>query len=97
MVFPVYFWVGPVAIHPHPVFECLAYLVGGRLYAFIKSREGDALAEATRWWVVAAAFVGAAIGSKLLVLVDHPVVTLANLATPLALVEIGRASCRERV
>lgn len=87
MVFPVYLWVGPLAIHPHPVFEVLAYLVGARVYAFIKSREGDALPDATRWWVVAAGFVGAAVGSKLLVLVDHPVLTLANLATPLALAD----------
>ena len=28
MQFPVYIWVGPLAIHPHPVFECLAYLAG---------------------------------------------------------------------
>jgi phosphatidylglycerol:prolipoprotein diacylglycerol transferase len=87
MQFPVYFWVGPLAIHPHPIFECLAYLAGARLYGFIKARDGDSLPEGTRWWVVAAAFVGAALGSKLLVLVDHPALTLEGLAAPLALLE----------
>jgi phosphatidylglycerol---prolipoprotein diacylglyceryl transferase len=87
MHFPVFLWLGPVPIHPHPVFEFLAYLIGGRLYAFLRGRDGDALADHTRWWVVAAAFVGATIGSKVLVLVDHPVLTIQNLATPIALVD----------
>jgi phosphatidylglycerol:prolipoprotein diacylglycerol transferase len=72
MHFPVYVWLGPLAIHPHWVFEMLAYLVGGRVYAVLKRRAGDPLGTVERWWVVAAAFVGAALGSKLLVLVDHP-------------------------
>jgi phosphatidylglycerol---prolipoprotein diacylglyceryl transferase len=87
MHFPVYLWFGPLAVHPHPVFECLAYLVGARLYATLKAREGDALEGAQRWWVVAAAFVGAALGSKLLVLFDHPSLMLQDLTNPLALAE----------
>lgn len=87
MHFPVYLWVGPFPIHPHPVFEFLAFVVGGRLYAFIKHHDGDALNDETRWWVVAAAFVGALLGSKVLVLIDHPVLTLENLTTPLALAD----------
>jgi prolipoprotein diacylglyceryltransferase len=87
MHFPVYLWLGPLPIHPHPVFECLAYLVGARLYAQLKARDGDALKGEARWWVVAAAFVGAALGSKLLVLFDHPSLTLESLASPLALAE----------
>jgi prolipoprotein diacylglyceryltransferase len=72
MHFPVYLWLGPLALHPHWVFETLAYLLGARLYAILKQRSGDPIDPVERWWVVAAAFVGAAIGSKLLVLVDHP-------------------------
>jgi prolipoprotein diacylglyceryltransferase len=87
MHFPVYLWLGPVAIHPHPVFECLAYLIGGRVYAYIKERDGDALSAEARWWVVAAAFIGAALGSKLLVLLDHPAFTLENILSPLSLLE----------
>ena len=87
MHFPVYLWVGSLAIHPHPVFEFLAYLVGARLYAFFKARDGDVLGVETRWWIVAAAFVGAALGSKLLVLADHPQLTIDNLVTPLGLAE----------
>lgn len=72
MHFPVYLWVGPLALHPHWVFETLAYLVGARVYAYLKQRSGDPIGTVERWWVVAAAFVGAAVGSKLLVLIDHP-------------------------
>jgi hypothetical protein len=29
--FPVYLWLGPLAIHPHWLFESLAYLVGAAI------------------------------------------------------------------
>src|SRR5882672_6910794 len=87
MHFPVYLWLGPLDIHSHWVFETLAYLVGGRLYLYLKAQDGDALKAETRWWIVAAAFLGAAVGSKLLVLADHPTLTLERLVTPLALAE----------
>ena len=72
MQFPVYLWLGPLALHPHPVFEALGYLVGARLYGYVKARTGDPIEPVDRWWIVAAAFLGAALGSKLLVLADHP-------------------------
>lgn len=87
MHFPVYLWLGPLAIHPHWVFEALGYLVGGRLYGYLKAQDGDALRAEARWWIVAAAFLGAAVGSKLLVLADHPTLTLERLVTPLQLAE----------
>jgi phosphatidylglycerol---prolipoprotein diacylglyceryl transferase len=85
--FPTYLWVGPVAIHPHWVFETLAYIVGGRVYASLKGGMGDPLASDVRWWIVAAGFVGAAVGSKLLVLADHPALTFGHLLSPLALLD----------
>jgi phosphatidylglycerol:prolipoprotein diacylglycerol transferase len=85
VTFPVYLWLGPLPLHPHWVFETLAYCVGARLYATVKKR--DVIDAENRWWVVAAAFVGAVVGSKLLVLIDHPQLTLMSLATPLALLE----------
>jgi prolipoprotein diacylglyceryltransferase len=85
--FPVYVWLGPLPIHPHWLFETAAYLVGARLYAHLKRRSGDPLDPQARWWVVAAAFVGAALGSKLSVLVDHPALALAHLTAPLALLD----------
>ena len=85
MEFPVYLWLGPVAVHPHWGFEALAYFVGARLYGSLKARTGDPLAPADRWSVVAAAFVGAAVGSKLLHWLAHPALTLAQWQDPLFL------------
>ena len=87
MQFPVYLWLGPLPIHPHWLFESLAYLIGARVYALVKARAGDPIDAEDRWWIVAAAFVGAVVGSKLLVLVEHPALTLAGFAEPLALLE----------
>ena len=87
MHFPVYVWIGPLPLHPHWVFETLAYLVGARLYGYLKAQQADPIGTENRWWVVAAAFVGAIFGSKLLVLLDHPQLTVASLAQPLALLE----------
>jgi phosphatidylglycerol---prolipoprotein diacylglyceryl transferase len=87
MHFPVSLWLGPLAIQPHWVFETLGYIVGARLYGYLKAQDGDALRSETRWWVVAAAFIGSAVGSKLLVLADHPTLTVANLASPLSLAD----------
>src|SRR6059058_5535638 len=62
--FPVYVHVGPLALHPHWLFETLAYLVGVRLYVVLKARGGDPLPAEQRWWIVAAAMVGAVVGSR---------------------------------
>src|SRR5439155_13507318 len=70
--FPVFVQVGPLALHPHWLFETLAYLVGVRLYVVLKARGGDPLPAEQRWWIVAAAMVGAAIGSRLLAWVAEP-------------------------
>ncbi len=85
--FPVYLWLGSLPLHPHWVFETLAYVVGARLYTLVKRGTHDPVSPENRWWIVAAAFVGAVIGSKLLVLLDHPQLTVASLAQPLALLE----------
>src|SRR5438477_11338602 len=82
VTFPVSLWLGPLSVHPHFVFEALAYLVGARLYAFVKAQKPDPIDAEQRWWIVAAAFAGALAGSKLLVLLDHPQLTLASFAQP---------------
>jgi len=69
------------------VFETLAFIVGGRLYARLKARTGDPIDSVDRLWIVAAAFVGGALGSKVLVLIDHPTLTLVHVYEPLALLD----------
>ena len=70
MIFPVWIELGPYRLHPHLVFELLAYFVGFRLYLRARRRRGDAVDSPQRWWVVAAAAAGAALGARLLYLFE---------------------------
>jgi len=83
---PLYLRLGPVLIHPHWLFETLAYLAGARLYAVLKRRSGDPLSVDERWWVVAAAFVGAAVGSKIVYWLSKPALMLEHALDPQFLV-----------
>ncbi|MGH2367412.1 MAG: prolipoprotein diacylglyceryl transferase [Chloroflexota bacterium] len=82
MTFPIYIHLGPVGLHPHWLFESLAYAVGFRLYLWRRRRTGDHLSDVNRWWVVVAAMVGAAAGSKLLYWLSDPWLTLARWNDP---------------
>lgn len=71
MAFPYYFRVGPLTVHPHFLFESLAYFVGFRI--FLRLRRGaEHLGDSVRWSVLAAAIVGALAGSKLLAWAEDP-------------------------
>lgn len=78
--FPVTIDIGSVSLHPHPVFEALAYLIGFRLYLYRRKREGDLLPTRTRWAIVVAAIIGAALGSKVLFWLIDPPQTLARIS-----------------
>jgi prolipoprotein diacylglyceryltransferase len=70
----------PIGSHPvwHPVFETLAYAAGYAVFRRIRAKQGDALAEPQRWTVLAAAAVGALVGSRLLGLAEQwPTVQMA--------------------
>jgi len=71
----------PIGSHPvwHPVFETLAYATGYAVFRRLRARHGDMLAEPQRWTVLAAAAVGALIGSRLLGLAEQwPTVEAAH-------------------
>jgi phosphatidylglycerol:prolipoprotein diacylglycerol transferase len=60
----------------HFIFESLAYFVAFRIYLAHRKSQGDFLGTTTRWSIVAAAFVGAVLGAKLLYLLENPAETL---------------------
>lgn len=62
----------------HFVFESLAYIVAFRVYVWQRNNTGDFLEMETRWSIIVAAVVGAAIGSKLLYWCEDPLRTLAE-------------------
>ena len=57
-----------IGSHPvlHPVFETLAYVFGFAVYRWMRGRAGDVIDEPKRWTVLAAAAVGALVGSRVL-------------------------------
>ena len=72
MTFPVWKPLNPLWLHPHVVFESLAYLIGFRCYVALRQQEHDVLSDEQRLWIITAAISGAAIGSKLLHWFQHP-------------------------
>ena len=71
MTFPVIVHLGPLALPAHFLLESLAYAAGFGLYRAHRRRTGDPLSDERRWTIVAAAAVGAALGSTLLAWLQH--------------------------
>ena len=59
--------------HPgvHPILEALGYALGFAAYKRARRRAGDVLDEQQRWTVIAAAAVGALLGSRILGLLEQ--------------------------
>ncbi|MFK8182821.1 MAG: prolipoprotein diacylglyceryl transferase [Phormidesmis sp.] len=74
MTFPVYFYLGPLTLHPHMVMESAAYALGLYLALFkrlSKVPDVSGLAPSQRTSVAVGALVGALLGAKLLVALQH--------------------------
>lgn len=76
MTFPIWIDLGFIRLHPHAVFEALAYFIGFRVYLYTRSK--DKLPIAQGIWVVVGAILGAALGSKVLYWLEDPVRTIEN-------------------
>lgn len=66
MSFPWSIPLGPWKLHPHAVFEVLAYLLAGQLFWLLRRRGQDPLDTRLRLSVVAGALLGAGLGAKAL-------------------------------
>ena len=60
----------------HFFFESFGYFVAFRLFLYQRKLQGDFLGDSTRWYVIAAAFIGAVLGAKLLYLAEDPAETV---------------------
>jgi phosphatidylglycerol---prolipoprotein diacylglyceryl transferase len=69
MQFPVYLHLGSWTIHPHPLFESLAYMVAFRLA--LRNFRQDTIAPSQRTSVIVGGLAGGLIGAKGLVLLQH--------------------------
>ena len=70
------------ATEAHFLFESLSYLTGFRVYLQLRKRSGDVVTTEQRWWVVAAAIAGAAIGGKVLNWFVDPQLLFRNWSDP---------------
>jgi len=77
--------LGSFQIHPHWLFEALAYVIGFRYYLWVRKGSADRISSDIRMWVVVGAAIGGALGSKLLYWFEQPMLTLANITDPLYL------------
>lgn len=78
--------VGPLHVHPHFAFELLAYIVAAATYQAARARFGDPLTTEQRWSIVAAAALGAVVGSRALFWLEDPAETMRRVHDVLALV-----------
>lgn len=69
MTFPVYLGWGNWQIHPHLFFEAIAYFVAMRL--LLRQVRHDAIEASQRISVIVGGLVGALVGAKLLLLLQH--------------------------
>jgi phosphatidylglycerol---prolipoprotein diacylglyceryl transferase len=81
MTYPVHIGLGPVVLHPHVVFESLAYTSGYYLYRR-QRRSGDVVDARTRWWIVGAAIVGGFVGGHVLAAFEDPSLILSHWREP---------------
>ena len=73
MTFPVFIRLGSLTLHPHWLFETLAYTLAGYVYVRGRRHDGDVVSKRIRWWVIGAAALGGFVGSRLLSLAEDPV------------------------
>ncbi len=84
--FPVYFEIGPVSLHPHWVFETLAYTLAFAWYRRQRRRDGDVVDARTRRWIIVAAAIGGLAGSRLLAWMENPAALASQWADPSSLI-----------
>ncbi|MCU0547798.1 MAG: prolipoprotein diacylglyceryl transferase [Leptolyngbya sp. Prado105] len=69
MTFPVYIGIGAIKIHPHVFFEAIAYAVALRLS--LRNFRRDTVKPTQRSSIVVGGMIGALIGAKVLVMLQH--------------------------
>lgn len=72
MHYPVHFLIGPVDLPAHRLFELLAFLLGYRLYLWLRKRSSDPISDTHRLWIFLGAAAGAWLGSHLLGILERP-------------------------
>jgi phosphatidylglycerol---prolipoprotein diacylglyceryl transferase len=72
MLFPVMIHLGPLSLHPHMVFELLAYSIGFQIWRLAQKHRADAPKQEFRLWLLVAVVLGAALGARGLAWLETP-------------------------
>ena len=75
-------WWPSSTVHPHVVFEVLAYASGFQLLRWRRRKSGDSVPIEQRVWLLVAAVAGAALGAKVLFWLEDPAATWAHRTDP---------------
>ncbi|PWK06999.1 prolipoprotein diacylglyceryl transferase [Tumebacillus permanentifrigoris] len=85
MTFPIYIHLGPLSIHPHFLFESLAYFIGFRVYLYTRNKERIPMEKSM--YILLGMILGGALGSKALYWLEDPIATWNHLTDPFYLME----------
>ncbi len=69
MEFPVYLTIGSLRLHPHPIFESIAYFVAWRLS--LRQFRRSSVAISRQGVIMAGGLIGGIFGAKLLAILQH--------------------------
>nr|WP_068891346.1 prolipoprotein diacylglyceryl transferase family protein [Pedobacter panaciterrae] len=72
MNFPVRFELFGELYHWHYIFETLSFLIGIRVYYFLKKKVADPISDENRLWIMLGAMIGALIGSRVIAALEDP-------------------------
>ena len=86
VLFPYFLTIAGRSIHPHTFFEALGYATAFAIFLLLRSSRGDAVVYPIRWALLAAAFAGGTLGSKLLFWMEDPHLTMQHLHDPAYLI-----------
>ncbi|WP_316797955.1 prolipoprotein diacylglyceryl transferase [Pedobacter frigidisoli] len=71
-VFPFQFELFGNLYHYHYLFETLAFIIGVRVYYYLKKGLADPISDENRLWIMLGAMLGALIGSRLVAVLETP-------------------------
>jgi len=66
MEFPFQFELFEQKFYLHFIFETLAFIVGIRVYYFLRRKSSDSISDVNRLWILLGAMVGALLGSRII-------------------------------
>ena len=71
-IFPLKFELFGDQFHYHYLFETLAFLIGIRLYYYLKKGIVDPISDENRLWILLGAMFGALVGSRVIAVLETP-------------------------